>query len=487
MRYLLNSMLALLVVLSVPSCDKADEDTFVDDNYADADLVAGGQLYDKWWKVNNGTEPTTDFPLYSTHTGTATKTGGDTWRCKECHGWDYIGKDGRYASGSHYTGFAGVLTASSKTNQVIFDAIKDEGGAHDMSAVLSDNDVLNLTRFIREGAISMSPYITGETATGDAAAGATLYTTNCASCHGADGNTLDFDSETAGTQGVGFLSNDNPQETLHKIRWGHPGTAMPSAVDAGLTDDQTGHILAYAQSLPEAVHFATVNWTSADIQRGGQLYDKWWVVNSGTEPTADFTLYTTHTGTAVRTGSTTWRCKECHGWDYIGKSGRYATGSHNTGFDGIGGAALLTKTVIFDTIEDAAGTHDFSTVLADADLLDLTKFVLEGQVDMSLYIDTTGAALGTATYPATGNATAGATLYAANCVGCHGADGNTLDFDSETAGVQGVGFLSNDNPQETLHKIRWGHPGSPMPGMVVGSSLTDAQTGDILAHGQTLQ
>lgn len=30
--------------------------------------------------------------------------------------------------------------------------------------------------------------------------------------------------------GVGWLSNDNPQETLHKIRWGHPGTGMPSMV-----------------------------------------------------------------------------------------------------------------------------------------------------------------------------------------------------------------------------------------------------------------
>ncbi len=43
---------------------------------------------------------------------------------------------------------------------------------------------------------------------------------------------------------------DNPQETLHKIRWGHPGTAMPSMVDVGLTDQQIGDILAYAQTLP---------------------------------------------------------------------------------------------------------------------------------------------------------------------------------------------------------------------------------------------
>ena len=59
-----------------------------------------------------------------------------------------------------------------------------------------------------------------------------------------------------------------------------------------------------------------------------------------------------------------------------------------------------------------------------------------------------------------------------------------MDFNSAD-GVQGIGWLSNDNPQETLHKLRWGHPGSTMPSMVE-NGLTDQQTGDILAHAQTL-
>jgi thiosulfate dehydrogenase len=52
-------------------------------------------LYDSWWTVTGTDRPTTDQPLWQTQT-TNTRTGADTWRCKECHGWDYQGKDGAY-------------------------------------------------------------------------------------------------------------------------------------------------------------------------------------------------------------------------------------------------------------------------------------------------------------------------------------------------------------------------------------------------------
>src|SRR3990172_1061139 len=78
------------------------------------DPVRGGLLYDEWWVVIAEDEaeahmaegPATDHPLWKTQT-TNTRTGADTWRCKECHGWDYKGVDGAYGSGSHQTGFKG--------------------------------------------------------------------------------------------------------------------------------------------------------------------------------------------------------------------------------------------------------------------------------------------------------------------------------------------------------------------------------------------
>jgi thiosulfate dehydrogenase len=226
---------------------------FVTDNWASADIVRGALLYDKWWPVNAGTEPTTDFdPIWASQT-TNTRSGGDTWRCKECHGWDYIGNLGRYSSGSHFTGFAGVWTLRDADTLQVFQSIKGTGGDHDMSGMLSDTDVLDLTKFIADGLVDISLYLDQSTglATGDPVAGQPLYVAACPACHGLDGLTIDFDP-APGIQGVGWLADDNPQETLHKIRWGHPGSSpmMPSQVGNGLTDQQTGDILAYTQTLP---------------------------------------------------------------------------------------------------------------------------------------------------------------------------------------------------------------------------------------------
>lgn len=247
----LVTILILIATFLIVGCPdkKATEPSFIEDNYDSADAVNGGLLYDKWWKVNGGAEPTTDFdPIWASQ-NTNARSGSDSWRCKECHGWDYVGKDGRYSTGSHFTGFNGIWGSRNDHMEDVFDAIKGDGADHDLSAVLSDENIADLTKFVKEGLIDMSLYISNGVATGDANNGQGLYDANCSPCHGADGNTLDFKS-SEGVQGIGWLADDNPQETLHKIRWGHPGTTMPSGIiDSGLTDDETGDILAYAQSL----------------------------------------------------------------------------------------------------------------------------------------------------------------------------------------------------------------------------------------------
>lgn len=247
----LGTILILIATFLIVGCPdkKATELSFIEDNYDSADAVNGGLLYDKWWKANGGAEPTTDFdPIWASQ-NTNARSGSDSWRCKECHGWDYVGKDGRYSTGSHFTGFNGIWGSRNDHMEDVFDAIKGDGADHDLSAVLSDENIADLTKFVKEGLIDMSLYISNGVATGDANNGQGLYDANCSPCHGADGNTLDFKS-SEGVQGIGWLADDNPQETLHKIRWGHPGTTMPSGIiDSGLTDDETGDILAYAQSL----------------------------------------------------------------------------------------------------------------------------------------------------------------------------------------------------------------------------------------------
>lgn len=216
-----------------------------------ADLKRGGRLYDSWFGETDADDtPTSDFPLYAETTGT--QTGTATWRCKECHGWDYQGAAGAYATGSHATGVAGVLNHG-LTNQELFDALQNATTGHDFSGVLADADLLDLVRFLSEGLIDTSSYITtGKVAQGDAATGQTLFegTAQCSICHGADGKTINFGSD-AEPEYVGTVASDNPWEGLHKIRWGHPGSIMPSGVvDTELTTQEQVDVLTHAQTLP---------------------------------------------------------------------------------------------------------------------------------------------------------------------------------------------------------------------------------------------
>lgn len=253
-RILLSTMIFSVVLLTA-SCEDdeitAPKDTFVADNYATADIRNGGLLYDKWWKVTSGTEPTVDHLLWSTQS-TNTRSGSTTWRCKECHGWDKQGSDGAYGtSSSHHTGFVGVYPARLKDKEVVFEALKDSNGNHDFSDEMSDLQLLDLTKLIVDGLIDYGSYInlTTKAANGNATSGSSLYSTNCSACHGADGTTLNFGS-TNDPVYIGTISNDNPWETLHKIRFGHPGSAMPSMVEDGLTTTEQVDILKFAQTLP---------------------------------------------------------------------------------------------------------------------------------------------------------------------------------------------------------------------------------------------
>ena len=60
---------------------------------ADMDLVQGALLYDKWYAALGIQPPAGEHPLWLRQS-TNTRSGPDTWRCVECHGWDYKGKDG---------------------------------------------------------------------------------------------------------------------------------------------------------------------------------------------------------------------------------------------------------------------------------------------------------------------------------------------------------------------------------------------------------
>ena len=210
----------------------------------------GGRLYDNWWKEAGVEEPTLDQPLWASQT-TNTRSGSDTWRCKECHGWDYLGADGAYSSGSHFTGFPGVFRVASKTSDEIIAILS--GGSnvdHDFSA-MGDDAMIDLATFLQSGMVDFTALIDAETKSaieGDSAHGEELFVT-CAACHGEDGRLLNFGSEDE-PEYIGTIALDNPWEFLHKVRAGQPGTTMPASMDGDWSTQDLLDLLTFAQTLP---------------------------------------------------------------------------------------------------------------------------------------------------------------------------------------------------------------------------------------------
>jgi cytochrome c553 len=215
----------------------------------EGDALRGGQLYDNWWVVTEQSEPAGDHPLWASRPDAQSnsRTGAQTWRCKECHGWDYAGVDGTYGSGDHRTGIKGVLATNKSAAQLI-DLLED---AHGYGGVLDEQSIADLVAFIQQGAIDTTTIIASDGSFyGDAQLGDDLYLSACVQCHGKDG--LQPPPGAADDFGdyPGFLANDNPQEFLHKVRFGQPGSVMPPQAD-NLSDFELSNLGAFVQILPQ--------------------------------------------------------------------------------------------------------------------------------------------------------------------------------------------------------------------------------------------
>lgn len=199
------------------------------------------------------------------------------------------------------------------------------------------------------------------------------------------------------------------------------------------------------------------------LARGGKLYDKWFAVIKADKPTDTHSAWPA--SNTKKKGNTTWRCKSCHGWDYMGANGAYASGSYKTGIKGINGMAGADPQKIIAVLKD--DLHKLAGKMDDQDFMDLALFVSKGQVDMNPYIDHAAKA------PKGGDATRGAGYFNTLCTQCHGADG-TLPKDMKKTLAKQMG-----NPWEVMHKIQNGQPGEQMPAL---RALDPQITVDIMAH-----
>lgn len=242
----------------------ADLDTngIPDECETGGDYIRGGKLYDRWWAVKGLTPPAVDHPLWAYRPDPVSNpsVGDATWRCKECHGWDYKGVSGQYGAGPHRTGFPGVLdtTLSAAQLRTLLTEPPSNGGGpgvlngHDYGSVLSDIDINDLVSFLLLGTTNADPFIQPGTGAfqGDPVQGETNFTSggspSCIVCHGSDGTAINFgtfeDPEYLGT-----VATQNPWELFHKVRVGQPGAPMPSWLAGGGTNQGVADIGRYIQ------------------------------------------------------------------------------------------------------------------------------------------------------------------------------------------------------------------------------------------------
>jgi len=206
------------------------------------------------------------------------------------------------------------------------------------------------------------------------------------------------------------------------------------------------------------------------LTRGGRIYDNWYATQGMDAPEGTHSAWPASNS---RTGSTTWRCKSCHGWDYRGADGKYGSGSYETGIKGVMGYDGSEADLVALLRGDA---HGYTEEMIPQDQAEyLAFFIAAGLVDMNPHIDFE-------TGEVDGDLDRGAAIFQTTCASCHGFDGRALDWgDPGEPGY--VGTESVANPWEVLHKIRNGHPGVEMINLTA-FALQDSL--DVLAYSRTL-
>ncbi len=207
----------------------------------ESSIARGGVLYDKWYKVVGVDAPKEAHKAYPADKKYAKKPKAN-WRCKECHGWDYLGKDGAYSSGKHHSGIVGINGAKGKKPAEIVAVMKSD--SHGYAGRMSDADMHDLAMFVSQGQVDMDPYIDRKSKApkGDKGKGEAYYNTICGKCHGKDG-LQPKEMKPFGAQ------MGNPWEVMHKILNGQPAENMPAlrALDHQIIVD----IMAHMTTLPK--------------------------------------------------------------------------------------------------------------------------------------------------------------------------------------------------------------------------------------------
>lgn len=443
-------LLILLFLLSPPIF--AEDDSLYS-------LTRGGRLYDNWIGELRDRAPDKSHPAYPKQAAYANEPGMN-WRCSECHGWDYKGRDGVFSNGAHATGIKGIRNYQGADLSEIISLLKNE--THGYAGLMDEKDFQDLALFVSKGQVDMDFYIHRQTkeAKGHKSLRQNFYKSICATCHGLAGNKL------RNIPPLSDIAANSPWMSLHKMLNGHPGEQMPTLrmLDPQILVD----ILAYVQSMGQGE-------ITYSIVRGGRLYDNWRKANreflvGNWSP--EYPANKRHPAYPAdrefaKSPRVNWRCKECHGWDYEGAKGAYGKGEHFTGIKGIRGMVGADPEKIIAVLKN--DTHRYDEVMEFQDFRDLANFVSKGQLDMDVYIDRETGFF-------KGDKKSNKGYFESICANCHGLNGRQID----TTPLREVVLR---DPWHALHKITNGHPDEAMPALrVLGVDILV----DVLTYVQNL-
>lgn len=225
------------------------------------------------------------------------------------------------------------------------------------------------------------------------------------------------------------------------------------------------HEVQYVYGYPSA---ASEPWV---VAIGGRVYDNW--INVLDKDAPDATHPAWPASNTKKKGGTTWRCKSCHGWDFLGAAGKYGSGSYKTGIKGVRGVIGMDPNRIHKIIMN--DTHKYTYDMIPKPYTQwLSAFLSKGQYDITYYVDAKG--------NVNGNPDRGKGIFQNVCAACHGFAGTALNWGDEKD-PNFIGTEANANPWEVFAKIRHGHPGVEMVSLAA-FPMQDAA--DVLAFAQTL-
>lgn len=229
--------------------DKGFYQSYVFDKPADPSpawiIAYGGRLYDQWWDVLLTDPPQAPHPSYP---AVGRQSGPATWRCVECHGWDYRGKDGAYESGPHYTGTEGIDGAAGVEPARIVAVLRDD--THRFTPdMIPEEAALALALFVSRGQVKSAAAIDPRTGhfQGNPVRGRAVFQNVCAVCHDFDGGAwIEGEVEIGNT--LGAIATNDPWRALHKVMNGQSYADMPAMRVLGL--ETVLDLLSYVQTLP---------------------------------------------------------------------------------------------------------------------------------------------------------------------------------------------------------------------------------------------